>query len=78
MRCALTPDRFVVGTRDGVIGVAVRKRRGFEFRSADDDFAALDRRIFPRARLLVNEVARLARTARGAEMAAVPQDHGLW
>lgn len=78
MKGTLLPGRFVVGSEGGKIGVAVRKQRGFEFRSDHVDFAALDGRHFRRARSLVNEVARLARTARLPAISARRHDSGLW
>ena len=71
------PDRFVVRSAGETFGTAVRKRDGYEFVSADDDFAPLDGRIFPRAKSLVMEITRHAqRTRRQARLAGQPS--GLW
>lgn len=78
---ASRPERFVVGSGDDRIGVAVRKPGGFEFLSAHDDFAPLHGRVFPRARLLVSEVARQAQRmrGRGPTPAGTPSGgSGLW
>lgn len=72
------PDRFVVESEGRKIGVAVRKRGGFEFLSSHADFAPLDRRVFPRARSLVLEVTRHANQIRRAEPFALRRATGLW
>lgn len=75
----LGPERFIVGSEGGKIGVAVRKRGGFEFLSAHDDFAPLDGRVFPRAKSLVMEVTRHAqRTRRRQARLASGRETGLW
>lgn len=71
------PDRFLVGSEAGRIGVAVRRRGGFAFLAAHADFAALDGRIFPRARALVGEVTRHARRMRG-RAGPGSGEAGLW
>ena len=72
------PDRFVVESEGRQIGVAVRKRGGFEFLSSDAGFAPLDRRVFPRARTLVIEVTRHANRVRRGEPFALRHATGLW
>ena len=73
----MAPERFVVGSGDGRIGVAVRKPGGFEFLSAREDFTALDGRIFSRARSLVMEVTRHAQRTRPKSASAL-DGTGLW
>lgn len=75
-------EHFTVHFGGRRAGVAVRRDQGFEFLSADSDFASLDGRIFSRARLLVNEIARHAsrtrRHTRQQDFAPAPNDGGLW
>jgi len=61
-------DRFVVEAERRVVGIAIRVPGGFRFVASDPNFHAVDRKVFPRARLLVSRVAALARAlrARGA------------
>lgn len=68
----------VVGSNGGKIGIAVRERSGFKFFTAHDDFRGLDGRMFPRARSLVNEVAKHARKVQRDASSASSQDGGLW
>lgn len=57
-------DRFVVEAERRVVGIAIRVPGGFRFVASDPDFYAVDRKVFPRARLLVSRVAALARALR--------------
>lgn len=57
-------DRFVVEAERRVVGIAVRVPGGFRFVASDPDFYAVDRKLFPRARLLVSRIAALGRALR--------------
>ena len=57
-------DRFVVEAERRVVGIAIRVPGGFRFVASDPDFYAVDRKVFPRARLLVNRIAELGRALR--------------
>jgi len=57
-------DRFVVEAERRVVGIAVRVPGGFRFVASDPDFYAVDREVFPRARLLVSRIAALGRVLR--------------
>lgn len=54
-------DHFVVEADRRPVGVAVRGPQGFKFFSSDAAFLPLEGRAFPRARTLVNSVAKFAR-----------------
>jgi hypothetical protein len=72
------PGKFVVGSDDGAIGTAVRHREGFRFTAAHEDFAALNGRVFRRARSLVNEVARHAQLMRRSQASSPRGGTALW
>jgi len=57
-------DRFVVEAERRVVGIAVRVPGGFRFVASDPDFYAVDRKVFPRARLLVSRIAEFGRVLR--------------
>jgi len=57
-------DRFAVEADRKVVGVAVRAPGGFRFFSSEPAYFALEGRIFPRARALVQSVAKFARKLR--------------
>jgi len=57
-------DRFVVEAERRVVGIAIRVPGGFRFVASDPDFYAMDRKVFPRARVLVNRIAELGRALR--------------
>lgn len=57
-------DRFVVEAERRVVGIAVRVAGGFRFVASDPDFYAVDRKVFPRARLLVSRIAEFGRALR--------------
>jgi hypothetical protein len=51
-------QRFLVEFDRRAVGVAVRVPGGFMFFSSNDDFDALDGRLFPRARALERELRK--------------------
>jgi hypothetical protein len=57
-------DRFVVEAERRVVGIAVRVPGGFRFVASDPDFYSMDRKVFPRARVLVNRIAEFGRALR--------------
>jgi hypothetical protein len=57
-------DRFVVEAERRVVGIAIRVPGGFRFVASDPDFYAVDRKVFPRARVLVNRIAEFGRAVR--------------
>jgi len=63
-------DHFVVEADRRPVGVAVRGPSGFTFFSSDAAFLPLEGRAFPRARALVNSVAKFARRNRVSDAAA--------
>lgn len=72
------PKRFVVEAGERPVGVAVRGSRGFEFSSANADFASLDGRTFARARSLVLAVAKHAQRTRRHATSPLQSPAGLW
>lgn len=66
------PKKIVVGQGDDRFGVAIRRRGGFQFIAAHDDFASLDGLVFRRARTLVKEVARTVKRRRN--LSSLPRD----
>jgi len=59
-------QRFLVEFDRRAVGVAVRVPGGFMFFSSSDAFDALDGRLFPRARALERQLAKLAASRRGS------------
>jgi hypothetical protein len=57
-------DRFVVEAERRVVGIAIRVPGGFRFVASDPEFYAVDRKVFPRARLLVSRIAEFGRVLR--------------
>lgn len=51
-------QRFLVEFDGRSVGIAVRVPGGFMFFSSNDDFDALDGRLFPRARALERELRK--------------------
>lgn len=57
----MSQERFVVEADRKVVGVAVRDRGGFRFFASDRNYEDLERTLFPRAKVLANRIAQLAR-----------------
>lgn len=57
-------DKFVVEAGKKVVGIAIRVRGGFQFHCSDPEFRSMDRKIFPRARVLVSSITKLGDTIR--------------
>jgi hypothetical protein len=64
-------QRFAVEFDRHTVGVAVRVPGGFMFFSSNDDFDAIDGRLFPRARALERALRKVGRSKQPA--AAAPQ-----
>jgi hypothetical protein len=60
-------DRFVVEVEKKVVGIAVRVRGGFRFVCSDPEFRSMDRKVFPRAKVMASRLAELARTLRSRQ-----------
>jgi hypothetical protein len=56
---------YMIETRDGAVGVAVRDGNGFRFFASRPPFYALDNRTFPRLRAVHSAVEAVAKEARG-------------
>lgn len=57
-------DRFVVESNKRVVGIAVRVPGGFRFVCSDPDFRSMDSKVFPRAKALASNIAKLERARR--------------
>lgn len=60
----MSNHRFIVEFDRRTVGIAVRVPGGFMFFSSNDDFDALDGRLFRRARMLERELKKVARVHR--------------
>jgi hypothetical protein len=65
-------DRFVVEADRRVVGIAVRAPGGYKFFTSDAGYACLEGRVFARARVLSNAVAKLSRRLSRAADAGTP------
>ena len=54
-------QRFAVEFDRRTVGIAVRVPGGFIFYSSDDDFSAMDGRIFARARMIERQLEKVSR-----------------
>ena len=61
-------QRFAVEFDRRTVGVAVRVPGGFIFFSSNEDFQALDGRLFPRVRAMERELKRVARVRSHTKM----------
>ena len=68
----MTMQRFAVEYDHRTVGIAVRIPGGFIFYASDDEFDAIDGRIFPRVRTLERHLKKIgkspARQAREAQI----------
>jgi len=55
-------SRFIVEAESGAVGIALRCSGGYRFFASAQAFRALERRIFPRLRALLQAVRTLDRT----------------
>ena len=60
-------QRFSVEFDRRTVGIAVRVPGGFMFFSSNDQFEALDGRLFPRVRAMERELRKLSRAKRDTE-----------
>ena len=60
-------DGYVIETRDGAAGVAVREGDGYRFFASRRPFYALDNHTFPRLRAIHSALAAAAKAEEGAE-----------
>jgi hypothetical protein len=56
---------YVIETRDGAVGVAVREGNGYRFFASRRPFYALDNRTFPRLRAVHSAVEAVAKAEVG-------------
>jgi hypothetical protein len=66
----VTMQRFAVEYDHRTVGIAVRIPGGFIFYTSDDEFDALDGRIFPRVRSLERHLKKIGRARPRASRAA--------
>jgi hypothetical protein len=64
-------ERFAVEFDRRTVGIAVRVPGGFMFFASNDDFKAIDGRVFPRARAIERQLKKVARS-RHSNAAARP------
>jgi hypothetical protein len=57
-------QRFSVEFDRRTVGIAVRVPGGFMFFASNDDFEAIDGRVFPRARAIERQLRKVARNRR--------------
>jgi hypothetical protein len=60
-------DGYVIETRDGAAGVAVREGNGFRFFASRRPYYAIDNRTFPRLRAVRSAVDAVARAEQGGD-----------
>lgn len=68
-------QRFAVEFDHRTVGIAVRVSGGFIFYSCQDEFAAMDGRIYPRARQLERQLEKLHRRDGRSASAARQRAH---
>ena len=67
-------QRFTVEFDRRTVGIAVRVPGGFMFYASDEDFSAMDGRIFPRARMIERQLKKVSNQRRRA--GPVPRGKG--
>ena len=68
----VTMQRFAVEYDHRTVGIAVRISGGFIFYASDDEFDAIDGRIFPRVRALERHLKKIGKAQpRGARAAQI-------
>ena len=66
----MTMQRFAVEYDHRTVGIAVRIPGGFIFYASDDEFDAIDGRIFPRVRTLERQLKKVSKARPRAARAA--------
>jgi hypothetical protein len=61
----MSDQRFAVEFERRTVGIAVRVPGGFMFFASDEEFDALDGRVFPRARAIQRQLEKVARRTPG-------------